>query len=152
MANQLKMATIQAILSLRARRWSLRRIVRELGVHRETVARYVRAKAPVGNETGRDTPKAAEAPLGADGQANTGSGSRSPACVQIVTLIEIFLQGSLRIEPRSEVVELTAYLLRPATGCVGEKWKIGIWLGGLRPLAGDFPRTYLCHGGWTYVV
>lgn len=42
MANQLKMAMIQAILTLRARRWSLRRIARELGVHRETVSRYVR--------------------------------------------------------------------------------------------------------------
>lgn len=61
MSNQLKMATIQTILSLRAQRWSFRRIARELGVHRETVARYVRqaeskqavvskpAKAPTGS-------------------------------------------------------------------------------------------------------
>ena len=34
MANQLKMATIQMILSLRAQRWSYRRIARELGLHR----------------------------------------------------------------------------------------------------------------------
>jgi transposase len=58
MSNQLKMATIQAILSLRAQRWSFRRIARELGVHRDTVARYVRqdevkpAKAPVGPDEG----------------------------------------------------------------------------------------------------
>lgn len=39
MSNQLKMATIQAILSLRAQRWSFRRIAKTLGVHRETVAR-----------------------------------------------------------------------------------------------------------------
>ena len=40
MANQLKMAEIQSILTLRTRGWSFRRIARELGVHRETVARY----------------------------------------------------------------------------------------------------------------
>ena len=56
MSNQLKMATIQAILSLRAQRWSFRRIARELGVHRDTVARYVQqaeakpAKAPLGSD------------------------------------------------------------------------------------------------------
>jgi transposase len=41
MANQLKMASIQAILFLRKRGWSFRRIARELGVHRETVSRQV---------------------------------------------------------------------------------------------------------------
>jgi len=59
MSNRLKMATIQAILSLRAQRWSFRRIARELGVHRDTVARYARlaeakpANAPLGSD---DTP------------------------------------------------------------------------------------------------
>ena len=42
MANHLKMAQVQAIQALRARGWSFRRIGRELGVHRETVARHVR--------------------------------------------------------------------------------------------------------------
>lgn len=41
MANQLKVALIESIQSLRAQRWSFRRIARELGIHRETVARYV---------------------------------------------------------------------------------------------------------------
>lgn len=56
MANLLKMALIDSIQSLRAQRWSFRRIARELGIHRETVARYVRlaqskpAKAPLGSE------------------------------------------------------------------------------------------------------
>ncbi len=46
-ANRLKMAEVQSILTLHARGWSFRRIGRELGVHRETAARYVRlAKAP----------------------------------------------------------------------------------------------------------
>jgi transposase len=41
MANALKMAKVHSIQTLRARGWSRRRIARELGVHRETVARYV---------------------------------------------------------------------------------------------------------------
>ena len=55
MANRLKMALIDAILSLKARRWSNRRITRELGVDRDTVTRHLRhaqqsiaAKAPIG--------------------------------------------------------------------------------------------------------
>jgi transposase len=42
MANQLKMAKIHSIQTLHARGWSQRRIARELGIHRETVARYLR--------------------------------------------------------------------------------------------------------------
>lgn len=42
MANLLNMAQIESILSLRAQRWSFRRIARELGIHRDTVARCVR--------------------------------------------------------------------------------------------------------------
>ena len=41
MANQLKMAKVHSIQTLHARGWSQRRIARELGIHRETVARYV---------------------------------------------------------------------------------------------------------------
>jgi transposase len=41
MANRLKMAKVHSIQTLHARGWSQRRIARALGVHRETVARYV---------------------------------------------------------------------------------------------------------------
>lgn len=41
MANQLKMADVQAILALAGHHWSQRRIARELGVDRQTVKRYV---------------------------------------------------------------------------------------------------------------
>ncbi|GJQ28088.1 MAG: putative transposase y4bL/y4kJ/y4tB [Phycisphaerae bacterium] len=41
MANQLKMAEQHAIIRLAEHGWSYRRIAREMGVHRETVARYV---------------------------------------------------------------------------------------------------------------
>ena len=46
MASRLKMATIQAILQLHSLRWSDRRIAQELGVHRETVAKYLRTAEP----------------------------------------------------------------------------------------------------------
>ncbi|MFU8832735.1 MAG: IS21 family transposase [Wenzhouxiangella sp.] len=41
MANQLKMAVVHAILTLARLGWSQRRIAQELGIDRETVARYV---------------------------------------------------------------------------------------------------------------
>lgn len=68
MANQLKMAEVQVILSLARGGWSNRHIARQLGVHRETVARHLRladaadskpASAPIGSEG---------APLGSEGQ------------------------------------------------------------------------------------
>jgi len=40
-ANQLKIAVVNAILTLRERGWSQRRIARELGIDRETVAKYI---------------------------------------------------------------------------------------------------------------
>jgi transposase len=43
MANHLKMASIQAILQLRALRWSQRQIAAKLGIDRGTVARYLQA-------------------------------------------------------------------------------------------------------------
>ena len=55
MANLLKMATIETILGLHRRHWSIRKIAKELGVHRDTVARHIRlaakqAGAPPGSE------------------------------------------------------------------------------------------------------
>jgi transposase len=78
-ANQLKMATIQSILSLHEKRWSYRRIARELGIDRETVSRYVRQAAqsasaePSGSgwPDNSSPPKPANAPTGSE----PGSGS-----------------------------------------------------------------------------
>ena len=75
MSNLLKVAMIETILSLRQRGWSQRRIARELGINRETVARYLRqppappkpAIAPLGSSLTEDTSKPAIAPLGSDG-------------------------------------------------------------------------------------
>lgn len=54
MANQLTMALIDTIYTLHQRGWSQRRIAEELGIHRDTVARYLQqpkpAIAPLGSE------------------------------------------------------------------------------------------------------
>src|SRR5258708_22578806 len=72
MPNLLKVAMIETILSLQQRGWSQRRIARELGIARETVARYLRqppaapkpANAPTGSEGGDRDSKPAIAPIG----------------------------------------------------------------------------------------
>ena len=55
MANLLKMAVVESIFTLHQRGWSQRRIARELGLNRETVARCLRQAA---------APKPAIAPIG----------------------------------------------------------------------------------------
>jgi transposase len=72
MSNLLKVAMIETIQSLHQRGWSQRRIARELGIDRETVARYLRrhpsqakpAIAPAGSHDGDDASKPAIAPIG----------------------------------------------------------------------------------------
>lgn len=85
MANQLKMAKINAILTLHEQGWSQRKIAEQLGIHRETVARYLSghskpAKAP----TGSDTQNRPEAPPGSEAenqpQAPIGSVASRSAC------------------------------------------------------------------------
>jgi transposase len=77
MANLLKMALIESIFTLHERGWSARRIARELGIHRETVARHLQqgpipskpAIAPIGSEATEPESKPAIAPIGSDGVA-----------------------------------------------------------------------------------
>lgn len=79
MANHLKMATVNAILTLWQRGWSFRRIARELGIHRDTVSRHVRLAERASSQsepeakqatppTGSDLPKQATPPTGSSGQ------------------------------------------------------------------------------------
>ncbi|MBU1320323.1 MAG: helix-turn-helix domain-containing protein [candidate division Zixibacteria bacterium] len=56
MANQLKVALADAIIGLLACGWSYRRIARELGVHRETVARYDRLRVGRGSKPAKAIP------------------------------------------------------------------------------------------------
>lgn len=92
MANQLKMADVQAIESLHRLGWSARRIALELGINRETVGRYLHpaaaegskpASAPAGSQSpGEGDSKPAKAPTGSDGpmaDATGGSTGSKPA-------------------------------------------------------------------------
>jgi transposase len=95
MANQLKMAIIDSILTLRRRGWSLRRIALALGIHRDTVARQLRAANQAGAPTGSEPASADQAAAGTEpgkiGQAPTGSepvpwvGSESVALVGVTS-------------------------------------------------------------------
>jgi transposase len=73
MANLLKMAVIETILTLHRRGWSQRRIARELDIDRETVARYLRQASP----TDAPTAAAAQAPAPSK-PANAPTGSALP--------------------------------------------------------------------------
>src|SRR5947209_7455927 len=77
MANQLDMATIDDILALRRQRWSIRRIARTLGIHRDTVARHLQQAKQAGAPTGSAEVSLGQAPPGSPevnlGQAPPGS-------------------------------------------------------------------------------
>ncbi|NNM85166.1 MAG: hypothetical protein HKL96_05340 [Phycisphaerales bacterium] len=84
MSNELGMAMKQAILALKPRGWSHRRIGRELGIHRETVGRCVALAAK----------PASNPPLGSDANSkpannpdlNRDRGSVCPPKYQVALL------------------------------------------------------------------
>jgi len=80
MPYRLKMSKIQSILALRQQGWRLTRIARELGIHRQTVARYVRehsesSQAPIGP----DAPESTQAPIGSTDLSSTPAPRRGPS-------------------------------------------------------------------------
>jgi transposase len=80
MANQLKMADIQAIQALARLGWSYRRIARELGVDRDTVSRHARQEQTCGANPAIALPGSAdEAPASNLAMALTGSADEAPA-------------------------------------------------------------------------
>jgi IS30 family transposase len=64
MANLLKMATIDSVHTLHQRGWSIRRIAKALGIHRDTVARHLRQSKQAGAPPGSATAKQAGALTG----------------------------------------------------------------------------------------
>ena len=86
MANLLKMAVSETIHALHRRGWSQRRIADELGINRETVARYLRlaeplakpANAPTGSESADGTAKPANAPIGSEESQGTAKPANAP--------------------------------------------------------------------------
>jgi transposase len=99
MANQLKMAMVNAILTLKQRGWSHRRIARELGINRETVARYVNLcqadpKPATNAPTGSEESKPATAPIGSASQSDQSSGPESQ-CEPFREVVEDKLEEGL---------------------------------------------------------
>jgi transposase len=92
MANTLKMEQILAIQGLHERGWSERRIARELGLHRNTVKRYTRAKC-TNPQTGN---------VGAEGSkctnVQTGKSGRRSGCEPHAELIKAKVLSGLSIE------------------------------------------------------
>jgi transposase len=72
------MALIDTIRTLHARGWPARRIARELGIHRETVARYLQA--------GQEAAKPANAPAGSDAPEAEAKPANAPAGSEAVQL------------------------------------------------------------------
>src|SRR5205823_4484133 len=83
MANQLKMALVDSIITLHGHGWSHRRIARELGIHRETVGRYVNGVEPA---------KAGSAP-GSEPASNAPTGSPSVATARRQVIIDKLQSG-----------------------------------------------------------
>jgi len=85
-ANLLNMAVIDTIFTLRTRGWSHREIAEALGIHRETVARYLHqageaakpAKAPIGSPEDAEAAKPAKAPIGSPEDAEAAKPAKAP--------------------------------------------------------------------------
>lgn len=92
MANQLKMADIDTILTLDRRDWSIRRIASVLGIHRDTVARYL-GRA---NQAGAP-PGPAEAPpsAGSDPRVRSPSNLQPSQCEPFRSVILAKLEQGL---------------------------------------------------------
>lgn len=87
MANQLEMAMVNAILTLKQRGWSQRRIARELGIDRETVARRLHLQ-------GADPKPATNAPTGSVDEDTQKAGPESQ-CEPFRKIVQDKLQSGL---------------------------------------------------------
>ena len=86
MSNLLKMAVSETICTLHRRGWSQRAIADELGINRETVARYLRlagllpkpANAPIGSARDDGPAKPANAPIGSEESQSSSKPANAP--------------------------------------------------------------------------
>ncbi len=78
MSNDLKMAKVISIQALHRQGWSQRRIARELGVDRGTVARQLRQAQEAGHVASDSPhPNAAKAPTGSDEGIDDSNAAKS---------------------------------------------------------------------------
>ena len=74
--NQPEMATIDEIFALHQCKWSIRRIAKELGIHRDTVARQIQAW-PSTVKAAVDRPSAPRQPISAQGRVHEHASRKS---------------------------------------------------------------------------
>ena len=80
MANRLKMAQVQSILTLHERGWSQRRIAVELDVDRETVSRYVELARQTSQPAADAISKPANAPISRAGSSALSKPASADFC------------------------------------------------------------------------
>ena len=97
MANVLKVAVVHAIIGLLDQGWSYRRIARELGVHRETVARYDRLRL-------RAVSKPANATAGSDPGNNSKPANVTPGSIGL-EVPDRSLGPPSRCQPYEDVIK-----------------------------------------------
>jgi transposase len=102
MANQLKMAMVHTIEALYRQGWSRRRIAREVGIHRETVGKYIQqltlgppkpAKATLGKEADCGPPGAFSAEMGGPKPATEATAGTAGVPSKCETLREPILKA-----------------------------------------------------------
>ncbi len=97
MANQLRMATVDAILALHQLGWSQRRIAREFGIDRETVGRYVHSR-PAGSKPATNAiPRSEAVPAAVPGAKSASNPIPGPEslCEPYRAVIEAKVQQGL---------------------------------------------------------
>ena len=100
MANQLGMAEQHSIITLWKQGWSHRRIARTLGIHRETVSRYVRLASERIEEAHGPPPSTEGKPASRVGDSKpaisiAGSSGRQSLCEPYRKVIEAYLEQGL---------------------------------------------------------
>lgn len=118
MANRLGMALIETIFTLHRRGWSRRRIARELGLDRATVARHLTHS--------RSSPIAANAPLGSIEVAGGSNAANAPIGVGAGEADPTSFDAPTELEVASNELEHASSGFRPAftgrsSGC--EPWR-----------------------------
>jgi len=88
MANYLKMTKISAIQTLKESNWSCRRISRELGIHLDTVRKYV-------NLSAQEYSKPVSAPPGSEDSKDSKAPSSTSQCEPYRKIIEEMLNDGL---------------------------------------------------------
>jgi transposase len=121
--NRLKMANLDSIVTLHRRRWSIRRIAKELGIHRDTVARHLRASRQVAGPPGPDD-GASEGKLGhPSGSAQDGKSGQALLGAEALPAEPTGGVAGALGEGAPAAAALTAASLPPTQASLCEPWR-----------------------------